>query len=459
MAHTITVYSGFEKRRNSTKQPSGGNDLSVVLKNPCSVMNPVFTITGFDTTWNYIKWGARYYYVDDIVIEHNNIASYHCTLDVMATFRGDILGSTQYVTRNANTYQPYLADKKYPALNGVVMDETLLSTWDLPLNQTGTYVVGVVNPEATGGVQYCTFGAGGNRFSLFMQYLFGESWLDGELEDIPISIQKELVNPFQYIVSCMWFPLNIAGDNGLVKFGYWTSDLGTGKLSESDRTIVMETTATLPRHPQQTTNGIAMNGAPFSEFTLDCWCFGQIPLDPQAFVANNAIGIRIMIDVFTGLATLTVTNAQGHKVAKVSNQFGVPIQLSQITQSVVNPVASTLQSGLALVGGIVSGNIVGGVMGATSGVLNAIDSAFPQLQTSGAVGSKIAYQSTPTITAKFYRTPTIAPQKVGRPLMQEIALSTLSGFTMCENVDLSTGASPDEKAQIIDYMSNGFFIE
>lgn len=455
----ITAFSGFSKRINSTKRPTGGTAIDVALKTPCSVMTPTFRISGFNLAWDYIEWGSHYYYVDDVTIETNDIALYHCKLDSLATFRSDILSSTQLVSRNANTYQPLLADRKYPALNGVVMDSALISTWDSPINTTGTYVVGVVNEDANGGVQYYTFGASGNRFLAFMHYLFGESWLDGNIEEIPISIQKELINPFQYIVSCMWFPLSIAGDDGLVKFGYWYSNVQAGKLTDSTRTVTMESTATLPRHPQQISHGLAMNGAPYSEYCLDCWCFGRIPLDPQAFVQNNAIGFRIMIDLFTGAATLTVSNSTGKIVAKVSNQFGVPIQLSQITQSIVNPVASALSSGLSFVGGLVSGNVVGGIMGAASGAINAVETAFPQMQTSGAVGSKIAYQATPQITAKFYRLPTLAPQKVGRPLMEERTLSSLSGYTVCENVDLDTNASPDEKAEIISYMSNGFFIE
>lgn len=456
----ITVFSGFSKRINSTKRPTGGTTINVALKTPCSVMTPTFRISGFNLAWDYIEWGSRYYYVDDVTIETNDIAMYHCKLDTLATFRSDILSSSQLVSRNANTYQPLLADRKYPALTSVVMDSTLVSTWDSPINTTGTYVVGVVNEDANGGVQYYTFGAGGTRFQAFMHYLFGSDWLDGDIEEIPISIQKELINPFQYIVSCMWFPLSIAGDDGLVKFGYWyAGSINAGKLSDSNRTIVMESTATLPRHPQQTTHGLAMNGAPYSEFVLDCWCFGQIPLDPRAFVSNNAVGLRIMVDAFTGAATLTVTNSTGKIVAKVSNQFGVPIQLSQITQSIVNPVASALSSGLSFVGGLVTGNVVGGVMGAASGIVNGVESAFPQMQTSGAVGSKIAYMATPQITAKFYQLPTLAPQKVGRPLMEQRTLSSLTGYTVCENVDLETNASPEEKAEIISYMSNGFFIE
>lgn len=455
----ITVFSGFSKKLNSTKRPTSGTTIDVALKMPCSVMRPIFRITGFNLSWDYIEWGSRYYYVEDIEIETNDIAAYHCNLDVLATFKTDITSSSQFVARNANTYQPYLADVRYPALNGVTMSDTLVSTWDSALNTTGTYVVGVVNEDAAGGVQYYTFGAGGSTFANFMAFLFGGSWLDSGIQEIPESIQKELINPFQYIVSCQWFPLSIAGTLGLLKFGYWYSNINAGKLSESDRVVIMESTAELPRHPQASTNGIGMNGAPYSQFMLDCWCFGQIPLDPQAFVANNAIGLRIMIDVFTGAATLTVTNSGGKIVAKVSNQFGVPIQLSQITQQIVNPVASAVGGGLSFVGGLVTGNVVGGVMGATSGIMSAIQSSFPQLQTSGAIGSKIAYMATPTITAKFYSTPTIAPDLVGRPLMAKTALSGLTGFTLCENVALDTNASAEEKAEIIRYMESGFYLE
>ena len=455
----ITAFSGFSKKLNSTKRPSSGTNIDVALKMPCSVMTPTFRISGFNLSWDYIEWGSRYYYVEDITIETNDIALYQCRLDVLATFKEDILASSQFVTRNANTYQPRLADNVYPALNGVTMSDSVLSSWSPSLSSTGTYVVGVVNEDARGGVQYYTFGAGGSRFSDFMSFLFGDSWLDGDIEEIPTSIQKELINPFQYIVSCMWFPLSIAGSDGLVKFGYWYSDTQAGKLSESDRTVTIETTATLPRHPQQTTHGLGMNGAPYSQFTLDCWCFGQIPLDPQAFVSNSAIGLRIMVDVFTGAATLTVTSSNGKTVAKVSNQFGVPIQLSQITQQIVNPVASALGGGLSFVGGLVTGNAVGAVLGGTSGVLSAVQNSFPQMQTSGAVGSKIAYQTTPTITAKFYMLPTLAPSIVGRPLMEQRTLSSLTGFTKCDSVALDTNASAEEKAEIIRFMTDGFFIE
>lgn len=455
----ITCFSGFSKKINSTKLPSGGTSVDVRLKQPCTVMNPQFLISGFNLSWNYIEWGSRYYYVEDIQIETNDMATYICNLDVLATFRGDILGSTQFVTRNANTYQPYLIDRKYPALNQATISRSLVSTWNSALNTTGTYIVGIVNENAKGGVAFYTFGAGGTNFASLMSFLFGGSWLDSGISEIPESIQKELINPFQYIVSCVWYPLSIVGDGTTVKFGYWNSGIYAGLLSDSDRVVTMESTAELPRHPQQTEYGINMNGSPYSRFNFDCWCFGSIPIDPLPFVANNAIGFRIEVDVFTGQAKLTITNANGGRVNVVSGNFGVPVQLSQVTQPVLAPAMNVLSGAAAMTGGIVTGNVVGGVVGMTQGVAGAIDSAMPQLQTSGITGSKIAFTSMPQITAQFYSLPSIDAARLGRPLCAARTLSGLSGFTVCENVGLDTSASKEEKTEIIQYLESGFYIE
>lgn len=461
MSISLTVYSGFKKNINSLKVPTGGTTINATLKTPVSEMLPTFIISGFNLSWNYIKWGSTYYYVDDIVIISNTQAEYHCEKDVLATFRSDILGSSQFVTRNANTYQPYIADKAYPALNEAVLDSTLLSTWSAAINTTGYYVIGVVNPSATGGVAY--YALNETTFSTFMGYMFSDDWLDPNA-DISLEIQKELVNPFQYIASVMWFPLNLSGQGSAhaMSFGFWTPTnpfIYANQLSDSSRVVTLESTGNLPRHPQASTHGIAMNGSPYSRFALDCWCFGHIPIDPLPFVGNSAIGCRIDVDLYTGIAILTVTNSGGKIVTRMSNQFGVPIQIGQFSQSVVNPVANTIGAAASYVGGLVTGNVAGGILSAASGAISAIESAMPQVQSLGAIGSKIAYTRTPEITGEFYKLPTLAPAKLGRPLMSQNTLSSLTGFTMCDRVDLNTAACPEEKLKIIDFMTNGFFIE
>lgn len=455
----IVVFSGFSKKINSTKRPSGGSTLNVKLKQPCSVMKPQFLISGFNTTWNYIEWGSRYYYVDDITIETNDLATYSCTLDVLATFRGDILGSTQYVTRSASTYNQYVSDGKYPALNYAETDYMSLSALANSLSEGGSWVVGLINPDARNGVGYYVFTS--STFISFMAYLFGDDWLDPDA-DILLSIQKELINPFQYIASCNWFPLALSGlgTTTTAKFGYWDSGVSCKLLSESDRVrVITGGTIQLPRHPQAATYGGFLNGSPFTRYSLECWCFGKIPIDPLPFVQNNNMSIRIEVDIFSGMSKLTTSAADGTRLNTITGQFDVPVQLSQFVTPVVAPMMSALSGAASIVAGTVTGNYVGAAVGGVSGIMDSIKSAMPQLQTTGTNGSKINFTVVPMISAEFYELPAIDNTHFGRPVCASLSLSGLSGFTQCENVALDTSASDEEKREIISYMTSGFYIE
>ena len=115
----VTFYSSFSKKINSTKVPSGtgteaGTTKTVVLKNPTSVLSPVFILTGYDLSYNFVKWGSRYYFVNDIIIVHNDVAEYHCSTDVLATYKTVIGASTQYVTRAASAAVSAINDAIYP---------------------------------------------------------------------------------------------------------------------------------------------------------------------------------------------------------------------------------------------------------------------------------------------------------------------------------------------------------
>ena len=46
----IKVWSNFSKRKNSTKQPTGGSTITVTLKDQCSILSPVFILSTLDFT-------------------------------------------------------------------------------------------------------------------------------------------------------------------------------------------------------------------------------------------------------------------------------------------------------------------------------------------------------------------------------------------------------------------------
>lgn len=444
----IEIYQGFSKKPNSTKQPSGGRNVTVTLKEGCSVLNPIFILNGFNLSDNYIRWGVRYYYVDDIVILHNNVAEYHCSSDVLATYKSNIGSSTQYILRAASQYNPYVQDMKYPAQASATLQNILLS--GLSTDDTGIYVLGVVGVNSTNSVSYYTMGA--SNFRQLMIALFDDSYLSAQ--DISVELQKELVNPFQYIVSCYWYPftaLQVAGDMAQIKFGWWDSGVYGGLLSENGRIVSLEATFELPRHPQAATRGIYLNDAPYTRYMLNCYSFGSIPINPAPFVANNAGAIEIDVDVFTGIAQMYVATPNGRLFTEIS-QFGVPIQINQNTANVVG-------GALSLASGIVGAAFAGNFVGAAQGIASAIQSAYPQVQSKGANGSKVAFMATPNIVAEFRNLPEEDNTSLGRPLCAPRTISALSGYILCENADLDISASPTEKDAILSYMNGGFYYE
>lgn len=85
------------KKINSTKQSfASSTSLSCVLKEPCSMQNPVFQVQGLTkgTMYNYCQFESRYYWVDDVKYLTNNIQEVTCHLDPLATYKSAI-GSTK----------------------------------------------------------------------------------------------------------------------------------------------------------------------------------------------------------------------------------------------------------------------------------------------------------------------------------------------------------------------------
>lgn len=91
MALTAKFYS-FEKRKNSTKQPSGAStDFNVVLKGGSSLITPTLILhISTRPDFNYLEFEGRYYYITDIINTRNELWEIHCTVDVLATYKTQI---------------------------------------------------------------------------------------------------------------------------------------------------------------------------------------------------------------------------------------------------------------------------------------------------------------------------------------------------------------------------------
>ena len=457
----IIVYSGFSKRLNSTKRPTGGTSINVYLKHPTSVINPTFVISAFDTSWNYIKWGVRYYFVRDITILTNTQAVYTCELDVLATYKDNIGSSSEYVTRAASAYNLNLIDNKYPTYAYTNVTEAIFEQLHAEVNDRsnvgyGSFVMAVSNG---GSVQSAgvTYYAMRNRVMQdVIEFLFGGNWITAT--DISVALQKELINPMQYISSIKWYPFDIPNTTKIglgsdtIKFGYWDSGITAAVIDVNDAVIPFSDEITISQHPQAG-RGLYLNGAPFRTMSLSCYNFGQIPLDANLFVNNTSITLGLGIDLLTGVARMSVyVGSQNPKlVHQQYGSFGVECQVSQLTQSGIETAVDVLGGSLALG--------AGNVIGYAAGVVSGLKAIMPSIATSGINASKAAFIIPPRVTIKYQNQ---APEDVaqfGRPLCEVRQIGTLSGYIECENVEIDIVGTSDERRSIINYMEGGFYYE
>ena len=466
----IVLYTGFSKEANSTKRPSGGTTVSCVLKENTSVVHPVFILNSANFSINYLSWGNRYYFVDDIVAISNDMLELHCTVDVLATYKDSIGTSSQYVTRSASAKTPNVVDNLYPIVAGSTTAQTALTNINsLYYDKTGTYIVGVVSKSSVGdtGITYYSFTSSapsGSSFQDFIAYLFGGSWLDAPITEVSVELQKELVNPFQYIVSCMWFPFNVLGSSLQgVKFGYWDAT-GISAYVLTQKNYIASDTFTLPSHPK-TYEGTYLNGAPYTKHLLTCFSMGDVPIDSDYFVNNQGGYITLNTDLITGVAELDVLNHEQRIITRSFGQIGVPQQISQINQQLIQSTLSTMGAYGSLVSGVQSsvvGNYagaVGGAIGAISGIGDAIQNAMPQVRSQGANGTRVAFRNPAYITTTFRDITATDSTHNGYPLMERRQISTLSGFIQVENPDVDIVGTVYEKDQIVNYMTGGFYYE
>lgn len=451
------VFYKHTKRVNSTLQPSSGTSYSIDLKADSSVLTPTIELDlgqgGNPSEYNYcyIEEFHRYYWVT--WTWRNRLWVGSCKVDSLASWKSYIGSYSGYVGRAASSYDGNIQDLYYPAkANPTATEQILPNIRDalrLTSTHTGAYIVGTISGDNNTGVRFNHLT--NLEFKQFLDFMFSGSYLSAT--DISQDLQKELINPFQYVASCMWFPF-LEGGGGhfgdTVKFGFWDSGVYCYPIPEDERTFSIMDPIQLTHHPQRATRGAYLDNNPFTRRQIEVFGFGSIPIDSSYFVNSDSCSVMVKVDKFTGIGELTV-EAAGATVLRTQSQVGVPIKLSQITQSVLSPAIAAVGA----VGSAITGNFVGAV----SGIGNVIQSAMPQVQTSGSTGSNIDFLRVPRITSQFYNIVDEDLASRGRPLCKAVTLSTLSGYIKCEDADPAIPCTDQELSEIVSYLNGGFYYE
>ena len=461
----------FSKKKNSTATPSSsGSAHNGTLRVGCSVLNPVIGFELSRTTfanWNYayISDFYRYYYIQDWKWEGGLWWAY-MEVDPMASFKVGIGASSCYVLRSASEYDNSIIDNLYPseAYSYGTSPAEYVDYLDIEHLTDSIYVVGIIG-QGDGGkggaVTYYAFTEG--QLSAFKAQLLTTTDFVG-ITEITTELLKSLLNPFQYVVSCMWFPISYSNISGSevsnVKLGWWTINASAKKISATTYSLNDLEVYAEPVQKAITDGGGFRFSSPFSTYTLIIPPFGEINLDSQIIAEGiNYSGsqhkiqvtFKIRIDLMTGNGYMELW-CREYTLGFFEGKFGVSCQLGQVTQNVAGSIAST--SGAAA--SIASGNI----FPAVASVISGIQYAMPRLVTRGINAGRAVYSYGAYITSKYNPPVTGNPDENGRPLFRTKTISSLSGYIKTMNADIVlAGATDEEQEQVRAFMNGGFFYE
>ena len=343
----VTFYN-FSKSPKSTKQVNvTGVTFQCEILDETSVINPIIKLkTDFSTisdkNYCYIPTFERYYFITNITY---SLGLWHITLkeDVLGTNKSTIGSSTQYVIRSASNFDTNIIDKRYTTKTdlqyssfGAIGSKTLFGLTTDPWYIVGL-IGGVVNLDASirgavynGSVVY--YAMQKTQFHYLMEILLDVTNFYIPNTEISDNLQKQLINPLQYIHSIRLVPFQpefaTANPVTYVNLGFNTFPIPSGAnvyickmydvtdnqhvdngcVSRNDVSIQAEV------HPQYDSRGHWVLSSPYTKYVLNAQPFGRFEI-PSGIVnagvirtVNNKKYIQVDIttyfDATTGLCTL-----------------------------------------------------------------------------------------------------------------------------------------------------------
>ena len=464
------IFYQFAKRTNSTKRPDGGQEFGIDLKAPCNIIDPEIKIatqndpTGYN--YCYLPTFSRYYWVKNWTYA-NGLWAASLTVDTLASYRDQIGNSTEYVTRSSAKYNGTISDGLYPATAEV---RSVTSAFQGGFSETisgGFFVIGFIAKAANsiGAITYVVM-TPSNAKRLSAKLLTNVSYLNIDNAEISDNLTKVLFNPYQYIVSCNYFPFDIAKITAhlplvsSVDVGWWSIDAPCWILGEDNNKLTKSVSVSIPKHPQAGSRGGYCNASPYTDYTIFLQPFGVIPLDASKLWGAVTLSIQYMVDLFTGDSILRIFTDSNQLVHETTAKLGVPIQLSNITFDIPSGSGGLLHTGIAAAfGGLQAAFSGGSISDVGNGILNAAQATNADVASKGATGSTIAFDTVPYIVARFKILVDDNNEHHGRPLCQKVQLFSIPGFIMVDDPDIALPATAAEIDSVKSYMKNGFFLE
>lgn len=460
----ITVYSGFSKRVNSTKQPLSGTTKTVVLKEETDIIHPTFILNTLDFTINYVQAFGNYYFARVKNLD-NTRCEIICDLDHMATYKTEVGSYTGFIEYTSASSDIMITDpRNQPTCNIANSHVSQSFAWNT--STTGCYIIGVA---AKGGVKQ-----GSTTFYALSKTGFAD--ICNKIYDS--SLWTQMWNQFNgvqnAILTSFWVPFDLT----------WVATNFTANLTSlfeiGDESVVAsdcyniinrihtESTITITASYPYSFGGVNtpcyVYKAPYCTVTLYLPFVGTVELSADIALDNPAFNITAQMDILTGDIIYYVEGAEAGLIATYSGNFASKIPVSGATYDAIGVIKG---AATAVIGGVstILGNPMAGAGAALAGVNQTVNSMRLTSQNNGNISSAlgglyysmakldvhIALPAEPSLTA--YQA------EQGMPYFKTATVSSLSGFIKCSNASVSIPGDGAEQETVNGYMNSGFYYE
>lgn len=475
---TLKTWTGFSKRRNSTKQPSqAGTDIAVKLKEDTSIESPVFILQGDQFNIDYVQAFGAYYFVSNTISLANGLTELHCEKDPMATYKSEI-GSTPAFILYATGGSNYIPDTRLSMKStaGMTTPATASFPWTIDPLQ-GKYLLTVMgndpNTPGDGGVN--TFVMTASELSSFMSDI-SSFWDDifnfpepssQDVWDYILYQARVLRGVARQIVSykdasscilrCKWLPLdyNVGSSKEIFLGNFDTGHQANRVFNLIDKPAAISLSIPWAYNDWR-------NCSPYTEVYLYIPFLGVLHFDPSSFHGLSTMTLQFAISRATGDCSVEVSVGNiilGTYTLNIAAEYAV----GAFTSDPVSQVITSLGSIGAVAGGIATGNapaIIGGVGGLASSAAQ----YYPTPTHIGGLGGGTGAGLETSIklwivTHDTSETPGNSNATLGKPVMATHQISNYSGYIQCSGASVSISGESVDRDAINSFLNGGFFYE
>lgn len=487
---TLYLYSGFSKRENSTKRPSGSADASVSidLLTIVSLKKPRFLLSSSYLTNNYTYalFEGRYYFLDEPTIVNGDLIEMNGTIDAMATYRSEIEALNAYIAYYSGSSENYIADTRLSEkINPTVRKLNYATGYNNSAaftNQRGSVVLSVIGSDSdafVGGVEMYASDAG-NLVALADQLITNQT--------LQAEVKEFLDSAYDAITDAFWVPFNCEETFlGQSKVEIKVGDRVLPGIEAYPLIWQIPLTPTLnkstPRYNKtfkfaNYSYGDFRDYPPYSRLVAYFPFIGNQELDATRLAGDAIIDVFVTYDYVGGYLEYVVMGETSGYRQMFDVDVKTDISVGTIKRNRLMGSFDVVDDLLDLGKNILNKNVFGAVKELGAVVKDGLQAQSVDKSSKGKTSGNMAlarqilaspispYDTTRNVniyklTNDLSDNPSTFKDVIGKPYFKDATISSLGtgNYIQCSNASVEINGSEEERRIINNYLNGGFFYE